>query len=87
AEMTQATDGGWTPPDPDLLALAVECDDVVYSSAPRPRTSPTGSPRYSATPGSRDSGVPIPVMGGGQPRPTIMYWPVVKVLTTSTHSH
>ncbi|SDT84319.1 hypothetical protein [Gordonia westfalica] len=31
AEMTQATDGGWTPPDPDLLALAVECDDVVYS--------------------------------------------------------
>ncbi|AUV61593.1 hypothetical protein PP509_gp33 [Gordonia phage MichaelScott] len=31
AEMSQAADGGWAPPDPGLLALAVECDDVIYS--------------------------------------------------------
>ncbi|UTN93547.1 hypothetical protein SEA_OREGANO_34 [Gordonia phage Oregano] len=31
AEMSQAAEGGWAPPDPDLLALAVECDDVIYS--------------------------------------------------------
>ncbi|QFP96817.1 hypothetical protein SEA_MCKLOVIN_32 [Gordonia phage Mcklovin] len=31
AEMSQAADGGWAPPDPDLLDLAVECDEVIYS--------------------------------------------------------
>ncbi|QDF17130.1 hypothetical protein JZX82_gp35 [Gordonia phage William] len=31
AEMSQAAEGGWTPPDPDLEALAVECDEVIYS--------------------------------------------------------
>ncbi|MDJ0010081.1 hypothetical protein [Gordonia alkanivorans] len=34
AEMAQATDGGWAPPDPDLLDLAVECDEVIYSQRP-----------------------------------------------------
>ncbi|ALY07666.1 hypothetical protein PBI_HOWE_32 [Gordonia phage Howe] len=31
AEMSQAADGGWAPPDPDLEELAVECDEVIYS--------------------------------------------------------
>lgn len=34
AEMAQAADGGWAPPDPDLEALAVECDEVIYSQRP-----------------------------------------------------
>ncbi|QFG13467.1 hypothetical protein PP501_gp35 [Gordonia phage Powerball] len=34
AEMSQAADGGWAPPDPNLEALAVECDEVVYSQRP-----------------------------------------------------
>ncbi|QFP97003.1 hypothetical protein SEA_SUERTE_31 [Gordonia phage Suerte] len=34
AEMSQGADGGWAPPDPDLLELAVECDEVVYSQRP-----------------------------------------------------
>ncbi|AOE44308.1 hypothetical protein SEA_EYRE_28 [Gordonia phage Eyre] len=25
------TDGGWAAPDPVLFALAVECDEVIYS--------------------------------------------------------
>lgn len=25
---------GWAPPDPDLEALAVECDEVIYSQRP-----------------------------------------------------
>lgn len=28
------TDGGWAEPDPDLLALVVECEDVIYSRRP-----------------------------------------------------
>ncbi|QDF17480.1 hypothetical protein SEA_PHROSTEDPHLAKE_36 [Gordonia phage PhrostedPhlake] len=24
------TDGGWSPPDPELEALGVECDEVLY---------------------------------------------------------
>ena len=24
------TDGGWAPPDPELEALGVECDEVLY---------------------------------------------------------
>lgn len=27
-------DGGWSPLDPELLALSVECEDVVYSRRP-----------------------------------------------------
>ncbi|QCW22220.1 hypothetical protein SEA_WELCOMEAYANNA_35 [Gordonia phage WelcomeAyanna] len=29
-----ASDGGWAPLDPELLALAVECEDVMYSRRP-----------------------------------------------------
>ncbi|QSM00075.1 hypothetical protein SEA_CASHLINE_35 [Gordonia phage Cashline] len=25
------TDGGWATPDPELLALGIECDEVLYS--------------------------------------------------------
>ena len=28
------TDGGWVEPDPDLLELVVECEDVIYSRRP-----------------------------------------------------
>ncbi|QGJ87282.1 hypothetical protein SEA_WOCKET_36 [Gordonia phage Wocket] len=28
------TDGGWAEPDARLLALAVECEDVMYSRRP-----------------------------------------------------
>lgn len=34
AEMAQAAEDGWAPPDPDLLALAVECDEMVYGRRP-----------------------------------------------------
>ncbi|AXQ62866.1 hypothetical protein SEA_ANGELIQUE_35 [Gordonia phage Angelique] len=34
AEHQVGTDGGWAPPDPALLALSVECEDVVYSRRP-----------------------------------------------------
>ncbi|WP_139180046.1 hypothetical protein [Gordonia westfalica] len=25
------SDGGWAPPDPELLALGIECDEVIYN--------------------------------------------------------
>ncbi|WP_044506250.1 hypothetical protein [Gordonia sp. KTR9] len=28
------SDGGWAEPDAELLALAVECEDVLYSRRP-----------------------------------------------------
>ncbi|QCG77620.1 hypothetical protein HOV42_gp37 [Gordonia phage Fairfaxidum] len=31
AEMSQAADGGWAPPDPTYSHWPVECDDVIYS--------------------------------------------------------
>ncbi|QDF16747.1 hypothetical protein SEA_HANNAHD_34 [Gordonia phage HannahD] len=34
AEHQVHTDGGWATPDPELLALSVECEDVVYSRRP-----------------------------------------------------
>ncbi|QAY05772.1 hypothetical protein SEA_VASANTI_34 [Gordonia phage Vasanti] len=34
AAMAVRTDGGWAPPDPELLALAVECEGVMYSRRP-----------------------------------------------------
>ncbi|QLF84842.1 hypothetical protein SEA_BBQVALINDRA_32 [Gordonia phage BBQValindra] len=34
AEHQVRTDGGWAPPDPELLELAVECEDVMYSRRP-----------------------------------------------------
>ncbi|QAY17635.1 hypothetical protein SEA_MARTEENA_32 [Gordonia phage Marteena] len=34
AEHQVRTDGGWAEPDPDLLALVVECEDVIYSRRP-----------------------------------------------------
>ncbi|QDF16209.1 hypothetical protein SEA_MALACHAI_36 [Gordonia phage Malachai] len=30
ANRQAATDGGWSPPDPVLEALGVECDEVLY---------------------------------------------------------
>ncbi|WPH57912.1 hypothetical protein SEA_RAYTHEFIREFLY_35 [Gordonia phage RayTheFireFly] len=30
------TDGGWSPPDPELEALGVECDEVIYSQRAEP---------------------------------------------------
>lgn len=34
AEHQVRTDGGWVEPDPDLLDLVVECEDVIYSRRP-----------------------------------------------------
>ena len=34
AEHQVRTDGGWVEPDPDLLELVVECEDVIYSRRP-----------------------------------------------------
>lgn len=34
AEHQVRTDGGWVEPDPDLLELVVECEDVIYSHRP-----------------------------------------------------
>ncbi|ATN90845.1 hypothetical protein SEA_LYSIDIOUS_35 [Gordonia phage Lysidious] len=30
ANRQAATDGGWVPPNPELEALGVECDEVIY---------------------------------------------------------
>ncbi|QDK02790.1 hypothetical protein SEA_SQUIDDLY_38 [Gordonia phage Squiddly] len=30
ANRQAATDGGWSAPDPELEALGVECDEVIY---------------------------------------------------------
>ncbi|AXH50497.1 hypothetical protein SEA_RUTHY_34 [Gordonia phage Ruthy] len=34
ANRQAATDGGWAAPDPELEALGVECDEVIYGRRP-----------------------------------------------------